>query len=74
MRKEVIKESEKAIIIHLTGHHKFKGCQCFKDCSCKDDFVPEEIDCYSVTRKGKNRLFFGSIDEAMKRFNFINSL
>ena len=49
------------------------GCHC-KDCSCKDDFVPEEIDCYSVTRKGKNRLFFGNLNEAIKRFDFVNSL
>ena len=74
MKKEVIKESEKAIIIHLTGYHKFKGCQCFKDCSCKEDFKPSEIDCYSVTRKGKNKLFFGNLNEAIKRFDFVNSL
>mgnify|MGYP000856565938 FL=1 len=74
MKKEVIKESEKAIIVHLTGHHKFKGCQCFKDCSCKEDFKPSEIDCYSVTRKGKNRLFYETLDKAYERFDFVNSL
>ena len=74
MEKRVIKESEKAIICHVTGVDKFKGCQCFSDCSCKEDFKPSELNYYSVTRKGKNRLFYETLEQAYERFNFINSL
>lgn len=74
MNKAIIAQSDKAIICHITGIDKFKGCQCHGDCSCKEDFKPSELNYYSVTRIGKNRLFYETLDQAYKRFNFINSL
>lgn len=38
---------------HHHGVTKFEGCQCFKDCSCADRFVPEEYNFYSVMRRIK---------------------
>lgn len=72
--KEIIEENEYNVIYHHTGKSKFTGCQCFKDCSCSEDFIPGNYDFYTVKRKGKKTTNHYSLEEAKKRFDFVNKL
>jgi len=74
MNRRVILENEYNILIHFTGQTRYFGCQCFGDCSCGEDFKSEPIDFYQVKRKGKKTTKHTSIDSAMERWNFVNSL
>ena len=51
MIKKVIKENELNVMYHHTGITRFTECQCFNDCSCKEDFKPTNYDYYTVKRK-----------------------
>ncbi len=72
--KTIIKENERNIMYHCTGITKFTGCQCFKDCTCREDFVPREYDNSIVKRKNKKTTYHNDLEDAEKRWDFINSL
>lgn len=74
MAKKIIKENENNIMYHHTGTTRFTGCQCFKDCSCNEDFKPAKYDYYTVLRKGKKTTNHQTLEEANVRFEFVCNL
>ena len=46
-----VKENARIRLRHIKGTSKFGGCQCFKDCGCKDDFIPVDFEYWIVTKK-----------------------
>jgi len=50
----IIEDTKDYTVFHHTGITRFRGCQCFKDCSCNNDFIPEPYDYYTV-RKNFNK-------------------
>jgi hypothetical protein len=70
-----IKENNKATMYHYKGKTGFRGCQCFKDCYCKEDFKAEYFEYYSVVRfKNSKKSRHETIKEANERWEFVNSL
>lgn len=45
----LLKETPEYTIRHYTGHTEFSGCQCFKDCTCHEDFLSEPVDYYTLS-------------------------
>lgn len=43
--------NERFDVFERKGMTRFTGCQCFKDCSCADDFVSCPYHYYEVKRK-----------------------
>jgi hypothetical protein len=74
MAKEVIKESDLNIMYHHTGTWRFTGCQCFKDCSCSEDFIPSKYNYYTVKRKNKKTTTHSTLNEAEIRWSFLENL
>ena len=74
MAREIIKEDILNILYHHTGVTRFTGCQCFKDCTCNQDFNPSNYNYYSVVRKKKKTTFHNTIEEASQRWDFVTSL
>lgn len=72
----LIKESDFAWMHYHTGMTKFKGCQCFGDCTCAKDFVPKPIDYYSVKRKTGNckTTSHQTLESANERWDFLYNL
>ena len=50
MANTIIKQNSKNILYHHKGVTNFKGCQCYKDCSCSIDFEPQEYNFYTVKK------------------------
>lgn len=74
MARKTIKENKFNLMRHHTGTTKFTGCQCFKDCSCNDDFKPSNYDYYSVLRKNKKTTIHKTLQEAEERWIYVNNL
>ena len=74
MAKAIIKENDKNIMYHHTGITKFTGCQCIKDCTCNEDFMPSKYDYYTVNRKNKKTTAHNTLQEAEERWNLVMSL
>lgn len=74
MARKVIKESDFNILYHHTGFSKFRGCQCFKDCTCHEDFKGGEYNFYSVKRKGRKTTFHKNLEEAENRYYFLEEI
>ena len=72
--KKVVKENDKAILFVRTGVTTFRGCQCFKDCSCADDFQKKPFTVYEVRRKNSNLKTYDTLDEAEKRWDLLQTL
>lgn len=71
--KNVIESTDVYDLIHHTGMTSFSGCQCFKDCSCHEDFVSTPYDFYAVKKK-INKIkttHHSTIDEARIRIAFL---
>jgi len=50
MPKKLIEQTDIYEVYHHTGKTTFRGCQCFKDCTCNEDFVSEPYDYYTVKK------------------------
>ncbi len=74
MAKKIIHETEKNVMYHHTGKTTFKGCQCMKDCTCYEDFKSCNYDYYTVKRKNKKTTYHNTLEEAMDRWSFVDSL
>tara|TARA_R110000851_G_scaffold78000_1_gene172046 strand:+ start:1902 stop:2183 length:282 start_codon:yes stop_codon:yes gene_type:complete len=70
----LIKETENWILRNITGTTNFKGCQCYKDCSCQNDFIPSSYSYFTVKRKnGRMKTTDHTfIEEAEERCKFID--
>lgn len=74
MAKEIIKENELNVMYHHTGTTRFAGCQCFRDCSCNEDFTPAYYDYYTVKRKSKKTTNHRTLEDANVRWAFVCAL
>lgn len=74
MARKILKQEGNNVLYHHTGVSKFTGCQCIKDCTCNEDFNPKPYDYYTVKRTGKKTTTHFNIEEAEKRFVFVNTL
>ncbi len=72
--KKIIKENVFNIKIHCVEITEYNGCQCIKDCLCRENFKPEKIEYYIVKRKQKKTTTHKTLDEANSRWEYINSL
>ncbi len=74
--KTILEETKDYILYHHVGKSKFQGCQCFKDCSCREDFIPQDYNYYSV-KKLFNKIkthTCKTLEEARERIDFLNTL
>jgi len=69
MNRELFYKGPDYEIVHVTGMTKHIGCQCYKDCNCAIDFVPQSVDAYSVKKlTGKIRTtHHANLDECRTR-------
>ena len=72
----LILETELYILRNITGTTSFKGCQCYKDCSCNEDFIKTNYSYFTVKRKtGKHKTtFHNTLKEAKERCEFLKKL
>lgn len=74
MAKTIVKENDLNVMFHLTGVTSFRGCQCFKDCDCSQNFKPAPYDFYSVQRKNLKTTHHKTLQEAETRWDLVNTL
>ena len=74
MARIIIKENDFNIMYIHNGTTKFKGCQCFKDCTCNKYFKPSEYNYYTVCRKNKKTTTHQTLEEANNRWDYVCSL
>ena len=72
----IIEQTDKYTLYHHTGMTRFRGCECFKDCNCHNNFVPTYYDYYTVSKTVNRRrtTHHNNLEDARERINFINSL
>lgn len=76
MRKSTIIRSNKFYEISKEERTAtFIGCQCFKDCTCRDEFKPYDFHYYLVKNfvGNKKDKSYQTLNEANERCNFIIS-
>ena len=60
------------------GLAKFSGCQCFKDCSCKEEYVPVAYWYFTVkntkSKKRQKTTKHSTLEEAQERIALIKSI
>jgi hypothetical protein len=63
---------------HYTGMTRFQGCQCYKDCSCHEDFKPLPVDYYTVThlklsgkRPKSKTTYHDTMEQVQERIEFL---
>jgi hypothetical protein len=49
--RTIVKQTDNEKMVRHTGITSFSGCQCFKDCTCNEDFKPAPFDYYTVVRR-----------------------
>jgi hypothetical protein len=73
--RTIVKQTDNEKMVHHTGITRFSGCQCFKDCTCNEDFKPAPFDYYTVVRrigtKKQKTTVHQTIEEANERWDFI---
>lgn len=74
MARKLLKQNEKGRLFHHTGISTFKGCSCYKDCTCNEDFKPTPYNYYTVNRIMGKTTYHDTIEEALIRWDFINTL
>ena len=61
---ETIEENSNYEIRHYTGSTEFGGCSCFKDCDCRNNFIKQKVEHYTLTiikrtsKKTKSKTFY----------------
>ena len=78
MSKQIVKQLDDKKMVHHYGMTRFQGCQCYKDCTCNNDFKSEPFDYYTVVRrigsKKQKTTLHSTIEEAEERWKFIVEL
>lgn len=56
MIKIKIEDTDLYAVYYEKNTSRFQGCQCFKDCTCQEDFIPVEYEQFTVIKKiGKKK-------------------
>ena len=70
--KTILENHKDYQLVHYSHTIKFQGCQCMKDCTCKEDYIPWKEEYYRVvptdTTKGRGQKFY-KYDLALKMYN-----
>lgn len=76
MKKEVIFDNGANAMFHYEGITKFTGCQCFKDCDCRERFIPQKFSYYTVLRRNNRNKTTRhyTLESAIERWKFVNTL
>ena len=74
MARKVITQNDHNILYHHTGMTTLPGCQCYGDCGCHDNWIPQPYDYYTVKRIGKKTTTHTTLEEALIRWEFVQSL
>ena len=72
--RRIIRQNKENIMYNHIGITEFNGCQCFKDCTCHEDFEPTTYDYYTVKRGNKKTTTHQTLEDANVRWDFINNL
>lgn len=68
----ILKFNEDYKLVHYSNTIKFQGCQCTKDCTCREDYKSWTEEYYRVvptdTTKGKGQKFY-RYEQACKIYN-----
>ena len=72
----IIEETSEYIVYNHTGVTRYTGCQCIRDCTCKEDFVSYGYNFYSVKKKfGKhNTTHHNTLDEVKARIEVLMAI
>lgn len=67
--RTIVEETKEYIVYHHTGMTRFTGCECYKDCTCSNDFIPAPYNYYTVKKKfGRHHTtHHNSLDEVKER-------
>lgn len=74
--KILSEETNEYIVYHHTGTTSFTGCQCIKDCTCKNVFTSSPYNYYSVKKKfGKHKTtFHNTLEDVRIRIEVLMSV
>lgn len=68
-------------LVHYKGTSSFRGCQCYKDCTCREDYKPEEVNHYRLTihnltskRPKSKSFYFDTLEEVNNKILSIKTL
>lgn len=74
MARKIVEQNDHNILYHHTGMTAYTGCQCYGDCGCSDSFKPAPYNYYTVKRIGKKVTTHGTLEDALIRWEFVQSL
>lgn len=74
MAKKALKQNDNNILFHHTGMTSRPGCQCYGDCACHEDWVSVPYSYYTVKRINKKTTTHTTLEEALIRWEFVNTL
>lgn len=74
--KKRIARCDSYAIYEVTGITEFKPCQCFKNCLCKEDFIPKAYTYYKVIKLfGRQKVtIHQNMIDVQKRINQLKKL
>lgn len=72
----IVEETQDYKLEHHVGVTRYTGCQCMKDCFCKEDFKPERYDYYIVKKKFNkpHSTLCSTLEKAQKHIELLVSL
>lgn len=78
MPRKIIKRTQYYTVYLITGVTKFRGCQCYKDCTCHEDFKSKPYKYWEVKRitssGRKKTTHHTNIISLKKRLKLLNKL
>lgn len=78
MAHKILRQEQDRRIVQFYGITKYTGCQCFKDCTCREDFKEEPYNYYVVTRrigtKKQKTTHHNTMEEVEERWEYIKTL
>ena len=76
MSKTTLIDTELYTLSYISSKINFRGCQCFKDCSCAEDFKPFIHNCYEVKKKFNKprKTEHQYLSEAIERIKMLETL
>lgn len=74
--RTIIEDTKDYRVYHHTGMTRYRGCQCFGDCSCRENFKSEPYDYYTVKKKfNKHKTtVHGNLEQVKSRIELLLSI
>lgn len=76
MSKSILVDTELYTLSYIDSIIRFSGCQCFKDCTCNEDFKPYRYKYYTVKKKFNKikTTKHNKLSEAIERIQYLETL